>query len=243
MPPNAEPAPDVQLQSRRRKRAVHMFGALVVASAVAFAAFFMLGGKAGVLALLYRVEAAAVAAPLAAMAVYTAVCLVSQTMVIPSGTLLVLAGGYLLGAGAAAGILSVAALAASILVYAIAREAFSRTISEYAQRTPERQKALDALRQEGASAVAALRLAPIVPNAVAASLAAGAGIPFWTFMTVSALTIWVRPLAVASLGASMRELADAARGVPASLGFAMGGLFLTALLVLGLRLVLRMTRA
>ncbi len=225
--------------NRHHKRAVQVFAALIALSLLALAAFVALGGKDALLTMLARLETETAARPAMALAIYALVCLVTQMIVVPSGTVLALAGGYLLGMFPAGGILTGAGLISSVVVYHLAREALSGNVAAYAARTPERTKALDALRAEGAAAVATLRLAPIVPNAVAATLSAGAGIGFATFMTASAVTIWVRPFAVASLGASLRQLSDAARGVPASFTVAMAGLFAAALLILAARLFAR----
>lgn len=190
-------------------------------------------------ALLDWLQRQATAAPLQALALYALVCFLSQLVIVPSGTLIALGGGYLFGLVAGGGVLALSALAANLIVFAIAGSAFSGLVARYADAAPQRRRALDILQSEGAAGVVALRLSPIVPSALTATLSAAAGISLATFAIMSFSTIWVRPFAFAAAGSSMRQLADVAHGAPANTALLVKGLSLAGLLLFALRIYVR----
>lgn len=176
------------------------------------------------------------------LALYALLCFLSQLVIVPSGTLIALGGGYLFGILAGGGVLAASALAANVAVFLIANSAFSGLVARYADAAPQRRRALDILQAEGAAGVVALRLSPIVPSALTATLSAAAGISLATFAIMSVLTIWVRPFAFAAAGASMRQLADVAQGAPANTALVVTALSLAGFLMFALRIYKR-TRA
>lgn len=196
-------------------------------------------GGARVFALLDWLQRQATKAPLQALALYALVCFLSQLVIVPSGTLIALGGGYLFGLVAGGGVLAASALVANVIVFLIANSAFSGLVARYADAAPQRRRALDILQAEGAAGVVALRLSPIVPSALTAMLSAAAGISLATFAFMSVLTIWVRPLAFAAAGSSMRQLADVAQGAPANTALLVTALSLAGLLMFALRVYVR----
>lgn len=210
--------------------------ALVSVIAVAFAAT---DGGVRVLALLGWLQLQVTQAPGRTLALYALVCFLSQLVIVPSGTVIALGGGYLFGIVAGGTVLAVSALAANVIVFLIANSAFASLVARYADAAPQRRRALDVLQAEGAAGVVALRLSPIVPSALTATLSAAAGISLATFAFISALTIWVRPFAFAAAGVSMRQLTDVAQGAPANTALLVSGLSLAAFLLFALRLYVR----
>lgn len=224
---------------RSNRKAAIAFALLIGASLAAFAAYAFTGGSTGALSILRWLEAQTIAEPVTALTIYALICFASQLVVIPSGTVIALGGGYLFGTIPGGGILAAGAMLASLIVYAVARGALAHLVSGFAANTPARQRALETLRHEGAAGVLALRLSPVVPSAVTATLSAAAGIRFSTFALMSAAAIWVRPLAFAGAGSSLHTLADAGSGAPMAVVLGVTGLSMAALVVLGARLLAR----
>lgn len=224
---------------RARQRAGISVLALFAGASIAAIVLVTADGGARVFALLDWLQRQATQAPLQALALYALVCFLSQLVIVPSGTLIALGGGYLFGLVAGGGILAASALIANVIVFLIANSAFSGLVARYADAAPQRRRALDILQAEGAAGVVALRLSPIVPSALTAMLSAAAGISLATFAFMSVLTIWVRPLAFAAAGSSMRQLADVAQGAPANTALLVTALSLAGLLMFALRVYVR----
>ena len=224
--------------SRNAARIIFVLTALSIAAIALVTA----DGGARVFALLDWLQRQAAEAPMQTLALYALLCFLSQLVIVPSGTLIALGGGYLFGILAGGGVLAASALAANVAVFLIANSAFSGLVARYADAAPQRRRALDILQAEGAAGVVALRLSPIVPSALTATLSAAAGISLATFAIMSVLTIWVRPFAFAAAGASMRQLADVAQGAPANTALVVTALSLAGFLMFALRIYKR-TRA
>jgi uncharacterized membrane protein YdjX (TVP38/TMEM64 family) len=215
------------------------FLAFLAAASIVAIALVSSDSGARVFAVFDWLQRQAAEAPMQTLALYALVCFLSQLVIVPSGTLIALGGGYLFGLVAGGGILAISALAANVIVFLIANSAFSGLVARYADAAPQRRRALDILQSEGAAGVVALRLSPIVPSALTATLSAAAGISLATFALMSVLTIWVRPFAFAAAGSSMRQLADVAQGAPANTALLVTGLSLAAFLLFALRLYVR----
>jgi uncharacterized membrane protein YdjX (TVP38/TMEM64 family) len=224
--------------STSARSAIAVFVLLGLLSAAAIALFSSNGGTK-VFALLDWLQRQAAESPTQTLVLYALICFLSQLVIVPSGTLIALGGGYLFGMLAGGGVLALGALAANVIVFVLAGSAFSGWVSSYAEKAPQRRKALDILQAEGAAGVLALRLSPIVPSALTATLSAAAGISLATFAAMSLLTIWVRPFAFAAAGASMRGLTDIAQGAPASTAMLISTLSLAGFLLFALRLYVR----
>lgn len=225
-------------QAKPSRRALAIIVVLTILSAIAVAAVSADGG-ARVFALLDWLQRQVTQAPLQTLALYALVCFLSQLVIVPSGTVIALGGGYLFGILAGGGVLATSALAANVIVFLIANSAFAGLVARYADASPQRRRALDILQAEGAAGVAALRLSPIVPSALTATLSAAAGIGLATFALMSVLTIWVRPFAFAAAGASMRQLTEVANGAPANTALLVSALSLAGFLLFALRLYMR----
>jgi uncharacterized membrane protein YdjX (TVP38/TMEM64 family) len=227
--------------------------ALIVALFIAVSAggilWFVLGGGAQWLtAQLQALDTIVGRNRNAALALYALGALLLQLFILPAGTLVTLAGGFLFGAPLAAGLYYAAQLTAAPIVYGAARAGFGRyadrTMDSIARRiSPERYVALlGMLRKEGVVAVIALRLAPVLTSAMVPLIAATAGIGLARLMLGSLLISWVKPTFTASIGAAARSLAELSEPGPLidRVSFApIAAASLAALVLLGVRLMLR----
>lgn len=148
--------------------------------------------------------------------VYAIVCLISQLFIVPSGSLILMAAGFVFSPLLAAGIFSIAQILCSWPVYL-----FGRHISE---RYPDRFERLtqrfklpagwyEMVQKEGFFATVVLRLTPVIPSAAACLLAAGLGISLHRFIAATIAVCWIRPLFFASLGASLQSLSNLSEAV------------------------------
>ena len=177
--------------------------------------------------------------------VYAVACFVSQLLVLPSGSVLLIIAGFVFQPLAAAAVFALAQVLTAIPVYKlgqwIAKHAPQR-LARLQLTWRARSRWQDALQSESVLATFVLRLTPVFPSAIASILAASLRIPLSTFVFATALVCWIRPLFFASLGASMRSMTDINelsdlqrldRGLPLIL------LFVAVLLLLLARLYLR----
>ncbi len=144
------------------------------------------------------------------LAVYALVCIFSQLLIVPSGSLILMAAGFIFSPIIAAGIFSVAQVLCSWPVY--------RLGTIVSRRFPDRFKQLtqkfklpgdwhDVVQKEGFYATVVLRLTPVIPSAAACLIASGLGIRLWRFIPATMVVCWIRPLFFASLGGSLQTLA------------------------------------
>lgn len=169
------------------------------------------GGSEVVRDVLIEVSATAglPANPVAVLGIYFLVCLITQLIVVPSGSIILIVAGYILGPFIAAGIFSLAQMLALYPVYRIAQffiesekpRRFRQTLDTWAA-----SRFAGSLKQEGLAAGVVLRLTPVVPSAAACCLAALLRIPLTIFFASSVLVCWVRPLFFASVGGALKEL-------------------------------------
>jgi len=170
----------------------------------------------------------------------------SQLLIIPSGSLILIAAGFIFSPLVAAGIFSVAQVICSWPVYGI-----GRTISE---KFPQRFNSLTkrfkfppgwerVVQQEGFLATVVLRLTPVIPSAAACLLAAGLAIGLQKFILATIVVCWIRPLFFASIGGSLQVLTDLS-GASGNTAFKpLLLLFIAALVLLLLKVFLRIKRA
>jgi len=178
---------------------------------------------------------------------YAVVCLLSQLLIVPSGSLILIAAGFIFSPLLAAGIFSVAQIICSLPVYAI-----GKTISD---KYPNRFQALNSrfrfsadwpvdwesiVRHEGFLATVVLRLTPVIPSAAACLLAAGLGIGWSRFLLATVAVCWVRPLFFASVGGSLQALTALRDGVSTVLPLLL--LFAASVALLLAKLFLRVKR-
>lgn len=151
---------------------------------------------------------------LTALVVFLLLAFVLQLLVLPTGTITMLTGGFIFGAPIAAGLYYVAQLFAAPLVFSAARLGFGRFADEKLDGLVRRDASgrlagiLDIARSEGVLAAVALRLAPVITSPVVPILAATAGIQLRSLMLGSVLASWIRPLFWASVGATVHSVAQ-----------------------------------
>lgn len=188
---------------------------LLLASIVgtAWVAFF--GGAEHLQQLIYRAASFAQSAGgenrSSMLVLYSLVCVVTQLIVIPSGSMILIVSGFIFGPLVAASIFSLAQLLTLWPVYRVA--AVSMQSSEAGllhkfQQALLNNPTVQNLKQEGVVAGIVLRLTPVVPSAAACCFAAALNIPIRAFVVATLLVCWVRPLFFASIGGTLQELSS-----------------------------------
>lgn len=153
------------------------------------------------------------------LAAYALLCLVSQLLIVPSGSLILIAAGFIFSPLAAAAIFSIAQILCSWPVYglgAFVSDKFPKRFDALTRRFNFPPDWQHVLHQEGFLATVVLRLTPVIPSAAACLLASGLGIRLRQFILATIVVCWIRPLFFASIGGSLQALSalsDAAAGV------------------------------
>jgi uncharacterized membrane protein YdjX (TVP38/TMEM64 family) len=177
---------------------------LVAASVLGTAGLLLAGGGTAILETLAQLEQRKVMVILE----FAVWALVANCLVLPAGSLSLVAGGAILGMAAPALIWFAAQLVTAPLIYrtgAGSRDRIEPLVTRYLGSSAVRIVARAA--HDGVATTILLRLTPILPSAPACLIAAWAGIDLKSFMIGSGLAGWVRPLYFASLGAAAGELA------------------------------------
>lgn len=182
-----------------------LIATLVIASIAGTAVLLMAGGpavQAGVAAI---TELAAANRALG-LAVFAAWSIVVLALVIPTGSVTMIAAGFLFGALEAAAVFFAMMLPVSAALYVMARDDRGpRLAALIGRHLPQALAGLpDAVRAEGTATVAALRLNPLVPSAVLCLAAPSLGIGLGQLMAGTLLAGWVRPVLFASAGEAVR---------------------------------------
>jgi uncharacterized membrane protein YdjX (TVP38/TMEM64 family) len=210
MPPlKAAAGGRVRLGAVKNRIAVAGLVALVVGSMVATALMLAAGGGPALLAEVRSTLVALSQHPAYLAAVFALWALLANCLVIPAGSLSLIAGGALLGAWLPALIWFAAQLLTAPILYALTL----RGLAPFTLKTAARGKRqIDQLTRlaatDGLKATALLRLLPVLPNAPATILAATAGISLRTYLVGSVLVGWVRCAYFAGLGATVGSLAQ-----------------------------------
>jgi len=141
--------------------------------------------------------------------IYCGICIVSQLLVVPSGSLILIAAGFIFSPIIATVIFSMAQIVSSLPVFKMGElissrypQRFSAISSRFKINTDWQQ----AVQKEGFMTTVVLRLTPVIPSAVACLLAAGLGIDLRKFLVATAAVCWIRPLFFASVGGSLQAL-------------------------------------
>jgi len=143
--------------------------------------------------------------------VYAGLCVFSQLLVVPSGSLILIAAGFIFSPLLAAGIFSVAQVLCSWPVYKLGEIISCRYPDRFDKLTTrfglpaDWQKEID---NEGFIATMVIRLTPVIPSAAACLLAAGMGISLQRFIPATIAVCWIRPLFFACLGGSLQALSE-----------------------------------
>ncbi len=136
--------------------------------------------------------------------------LLANCLILPAGSLSLMAGGAVLGTFLPASIWYLAQLTTAPLLYRLAVQTPYRSqqlVRRYLGQTVETLFMRGV--EDGIAATAVLRLTPVIPSAPATLIATASGIPLKSFITGSALVGWIRPLYFASIGAAAGSLARA----------------------------------
>lgn len=195
-----------------QRLARHAMTALVGLSILGTIAIFKNGGPFEVVKSVAMFADAARANLALVVACYFAVSFLMQVALLPSGTIVPIVGGFLLGAPVAAGVYFLSQLAATPIVWVMARRGLGPTgdlkVEALIKRfVPERWRGLiDRAREEGVLGAMGLRL--LLPSAVACIVAAGLKIPLGSLMLATLLVNWARPYVIASVGAAAKSLAE-----------------------------------
>ena len=154
-----------------------------------------------------RVQGIVGDSPVIALALFALLSLVSQLLIVPSGSLLLMMGGFLLGALPAALIYAlIQIITTGPVIWLGQRGGVARAEAQLEAASPLLAHLADSLRAAPFSLSLVLRLTPVIPSAVGCLLSVLFGIPRTTFILVTALVCWVRPLFFASIGAALPTL-------------------------------------
>ena len=221
--------------------------ALAAVSAIAIGWMVFLGGGSLVTEILTNAANRQGAGSAWWLAAFFAVAVLTQLLVVPSGSVLLVAAGFVFGAPLAAGLYAAAQMLTAWPVFAISQHAIRERHRSFWSSHVERVKtqpllqSLDALRRDSFFATITLRLTPVIPSAVACVLAAMSGLSMRGFLLGTLASCWIRPLFFASAGASVRTAGQLSqRGYEFSMTDVapLLILFAAAVLILVIRLVL-----
>ncbi|OED38502.1 hypothetical protein AB833_19350 [Chromatiales bacterium (ex Bugula neritina AB1)] len=179
------------------------------------------------------------------IAVYALVCVVSQCLIVPSGSLILIVAGFVFGPLVATAVYAVAQVLTTWPVVSfshwVLRNYKPRALSRFLS-VPVIARAIATVGEEDFMASVVLRLTPVVPSAAACLLAVTFAIPAGSFMLATACVCWVRPLFFASIGAALQQLATLESALKQSEAIDPTPIvlvFLSSLLLLAARLWLR----
>ena len=180
---------------------------------------------------------------LAMLALFALWSFATLLLVIPGGTISLFAAGFLFGWAPAAAVYVAMILPATLILDGIGRRQLGARLATYlACHLPARLALAPAvLRAEGLSTVIALRMAPVVPNAVMCLLVASLGISRRDLILGTLAAAWVRPVLVAGAGSMMRSASDLLE--PGAVDFRLLlALLIAALALLVWRIISRLQR-
>lgn len=167
--------------------------------------------------------------------VYGVICIVSQLLVVPSGSLILIAAGFIFTPLVATAIFSVAQILCSWPVYMageVISKRFPDRFPQYAARLKVKSDWTKLVQREGLLASIVLRLTPVIPSAAACLLAAGFSIKFRHFIQATIAVCWIRPLFFASIGGSLLVLTSAPDALAAAATGPLLLLFVASILLL-----------
>lgn len=141
--------------------------------------------------------------------VFSFVCLalVSQFLVIPSGSILMIGGGFLLGSLPAALIYTALLPITGIIIGLItASSSLNQWVDTLLRKYSKAAKIIELLKNEPFTLSAVLRLTPVIPAAIAAIVASTLKVRHTTFICATLCVGWIRPLFFASIGGAAQSL-------------------------------------
>jgi uncharacterized membrane protein YdjX (TVP38/TMEM64 family) len=233
------------------RRALWALGGLALASLLLTGAIASAGGGTALLAMIRETLVELAKRPLLMTGLFAAWALVSNCLVMPSGSLSMVVGGVLLGTAAPTLIWTAAQVLTAPLLFhltlsgarGVGTTKFADLAQRYLQRVPRYAATLTKFGQsDGVLATILLRVMPVMPSAPAAMIAASIGVKLRSFLFGSVLAGWIRPLYCASLGAAIGGLTklDAVSELlsPASL-WPLAATFAATLLLVAARIAIR----
>ena len=173
---------------------------------------------------------------------YAVLCLLSQLLVIPSGSLILIAAGFIFSPLLAAAIFSVAQGLCSWPVYGIGKSISDKFPHRFDLLVDKFSFPPDwdrLVHEEGFLATVVLRLTPVIPSAAACLLAAGLNIGLRRFIPATIAVCWIRPLFFASIGGSLQALSALSSATTSSVFLPLMLLFVAASVLLLVKLYLR----
>ncbi len=142
-----------------------------------------------------------------ALIVFAAVTLVSQLIVMPSGFLLLLLGGFMLGAWPATLIYSIIQVLTVFPVRWLAhRNQLPSGVVNFAHKQTTRFQVINSLNARPLVVGMILRLTPVIPSAVACLLSVWLKLSLGVFISATVLVCWVRPLIFSTIGERLPDI-------------------------------------
>lgn len=144
--------------------------------------------------------------------VYVVICfvflvLISQLLVVPSGSILMIGGGFLLGSLPAALIYTALLPVTGIIVGKVTESSSLKNwVATLLYKSNKVTRIVELLNHEPFTLSAVLRLTPVIPAAIAAIVASTFKVPHSTFIFATLCVGWVRPLFFASIGGTAHSL-------------------------------------
>lgn len=141
-----------------------------------------------------------------ALAMFVVLVLISQFLVMPSGSILMVAGGFFLGILPATLIyLSLLPLTGFVIGQITTSTSLRTWIDNWMEKHDTASKITKLLQNEPFTLSAVLRLTPVIPAAVASIIASTLRVRHSTFIFATLCVGWIRPLFFASIGATIQS--------------------------------------
>lgn len=139
--------------------------------------------------------------------VFATLALLSQLLIVPSGTILMMAGGFVLGSWAASGIYLALLPITALPIYWLYFNTSTTLPAWMTKRIPTPSATVwNSLKDQPFLLSAVSRLTPVVPSALAVVIACSFNVSLKTFLIATLMVGWIRPLFFASIGATLSSL-------------------------------------
>jgi uncharacterized membrane protein YdjX (TVP38/TMEM64 family) len=184
--------------------------------------------------------------PVVASLVFVFLFALSVAISLPGVSFLTMVGGFLFGWMPATALAQVAATAAAVAVFIVARRALHGPVDTHAGPTVRRFS--DGFKRNAFGYVMLLHLVPIFPFGMAIALPAACGVRLWTFVIAGFLGVLPSTILLAHLGSGLGGILrsqgpiDLASFLTPQILLAVAGLGALSLLALSLRSVTRRDR-
>lgn len=193
-------------------RAGWLLAALVAVSAAAVIGVGALGGAMWLEATAHGLQGWIVAYPVSAAVLFALWAIAANVLVLPLGTLSLLLAGGVANPVVAAMTWWLAQVATAPVVHVLGGRSLDTALLERLTRRVVPSLDLDSVvrasARDGFALSVLLRLAPFLPSAPAALVAAGLAIPVRTFTLATFVVGWLRPLYFTMLGATLGATAS-----------------------------------